>query len=561
MNTLKLQRPWVATTCTATLTAALTAAMSVTLLSACGGGDETPAAGVVTPPQPALTLVGTAATGAAIAGGTVTANCTVGSASGLTAADGSFTLTLDKGQVAPCLLRVAKAGPPAIELYGFAASAGHVNITTLTDTALTRALAASPADVFAGFDAARASAINNALPAAISYVQTQLAAGKLGNVPADLMTLSFVVGDNFDKLLDGVGAAFLGAGHSYADWIAQVKKGADLISIITPAVIAASDITVSPAILALPLTGRLAYLKTAADLAGFSGAHVFGRGFRSAIQTTSNLFPVFSAVAGCKLSIEGSEFVFSAGGQTTRVSMTPYVAVLNGVEFPGSYASVLPRNAYGNSITMTVVSAPDSAGKSNAVRMTIENGVVTDAGAVDGAADTNTSCGASTGGNLSTDRSLDALSLPTALVAALKTSAVAKGGLISQTSKAVTVADLAGFAAAVNFGNGTYTSFNSDFTVKDVTRVSDCKLDIAGGVMRLRSAQAGYDHSFAPGLVTYTYRVNTDDLSFLGRESTDLTAAKITVSIDERTSLPVLTSVEASDLFASKPGALSCPRG
>ena len=557
MNTLKPRYPWVA----AALTVTLTATLSATLLSACGGGDDTPAPVAVMPTPAALTLVGTAATGAAIAGGTVTANCTVGSASGVTAADGSFTLTLDKGQVAPCLLRVAKAGPPAIELYGFAASAGHVNITTLTDTALTRALAASPAEVFAGFDAARASAINNALPAAISYLQTQLAAGKLGAVPADLMTLSFVVGDNFDKLLDNIGAAFLGAGHTYADLIAQVKKGADLISIITPAVVSASDITVSPVILALPLTGRLAYLKTAADLAGFSGSHVFGRGARSAIQTISNLFPVFSTVGECKLSIEGSDFVFSASGQTTRVSMTPYVAVLNGVEYPSSYVLVTPRNAYGNTITMTLVNAPNAAGKSNAVSLTIENGVVTDAGAIDAATGTGTSCGASTGGNLNTDRSLDALSLPTALVSEIKASAVAKGGPISVVSKAVTAADLTGLAVSVNFGNGTYATYNSDFTVKDVTRVSDCRVDIAGGVVRLRSAQAGYDHSFTLNLATYAYQVNTDNLTFTGRESADLTAATTRVSIDERTPVPVLTSVEASDLVGSKPGLLSCPRG
>lgn len=551
MNTLKLQHTWIAAT------------LSASLLSACGGGDDTSAAIAVIPaPTPAaFTLVGTAATGAAIAGGAVTANCTVGSASGVTAADGSFTLNLDKGQVAPCLLRVVKAGPPAVELYGFAATAGRVNITTLTDTALTRALAASPAEVFASFDAARATAINGALPAAITYVQTQLAAGKLGSVPADLMTLSFVVGDNFDKLLDNIAVAFLGAGHTYADWIAQVKKGADLISIITPAVVAASDITVSPTILALPLTGQLTYLKTAADLAGFSGAHVFGRGVRSAIQTTSNLFPAFSAVADCKLSIEGSEFVFSASGQTTRVSMTPYVAMLNGVEYPSSYASVTPRNAYGNTIGVTLVNAPNAAGKSNAVALTIENGVVSDASALDAATGTNTLCGAATGGNLNTDRNLDALSLPTALVADIKASAVAKGGPISQTSKTVTAADLTGLAATVNFGRATYTTFNSDFTVKDVTRVSDCKVEIANGVLRLRSAQASYDRSFSLNLATYTYQVSTDKLAFAGRETADLTAAKASVEIDERTSAPVLTSVEASDLFGSKPGLLSCPRG
>ena len=545
--------------CAATIVAAA-------LLSACGGGNDngTTSVASTTPSAPAtaasFTLAGTAATGAAIAGGAVTANCTVGSASGTTAADGTFTLVFDKGQVAPCLLRVTKAGPPALELYGFAAAAGHVNITTLTDSALTKALAASPAEVFAGFDLARANAINAALPAAITYLQTQLAAASLGSVPADLLTNSFVVGDNFDKLLDGIGAAFLGAGHTYADFIAKVKLGADLINIITPAGLAANDITVSPIILATPLTGQLQYLKTAADLAGFSGSHVFGRGVRSELQTLANPFPPFSPVTGCKLSIEGGDFVFSAGGQTTRVSMTPYVAVVGGVEYPGSYVGASPRSIYGNALQMVLVSAPNSAGKANALFLSIQNGVVTDVAANDGAAGTGTSCGVSTGGNLNTDRGLDVLALPTALVAELKTSAAAMAGLVKVSNKTVSPAEVAGFAASLNLGLGTYATINPDFTVKDVTRVSDCKVEIVSGVVRLSSVQAGFDHSFTVNRATFASQGN-DKLIFVGREGSDLTAPQVTVTIDERTTVPVVTSVESSNFGSSKQAVLSCPRG
>lgn len=542
------------------------------LLSACGGGGDdgasNPAPGTAaTAPgsnpsaATSFTLAGTAATGAAIAGGAVTAHCTVGTANASTAADGTFTLVFDQGQVAPCLLRVTTAGPPAVELYGFAASAGHVDITTLTDSALTRALAASPADVFAGFDLARATAINTALPAAIAYLQSQFSAARLGSVPADLMTASFVVGDTYDKLLDGIGAAFLGAGHTYADFINQVKLGADLITIVTPAAAASTDITPSPVILALPLTGKVQYLKTAADLAGFNGSHVFGRGVRSAVASTTNLLPPFSAVSGCKLAIEGNEFVFSASGQTTRVSMTPFVGMLNGVEYPSSYATVYPRNAYGNTLTMTLVNAPDANGKNNALSMTIENGVVTDAGAIDGPTGTETSCGTSTGGNLNTDRSSDALTLPTALVTELKTSAIAKGGFIGLSDRAVVAADTAGFAAKLNFGRGVYSTYNADFTVKDVLRVTDCKAEIVAGVLRLSSAQAGYDHSFTLDHATFQYQVNADKLLFTGRESADVTSPRATVNIDGRTSVPTVTSIEASSLVGAKLALMACPRG
>jgi hypothetical protein len=328
---------------------ALFAALLITsVLTACGGGDDAaPAAAGVTPVTPvsptpvtpvspapvtpaAFTLTGTAATGAAIAGGAVTANCTVGTASGTTATDGSFTLTLDKGQVAPCLLRVTKAAAPpaaAIDLYGFAAAAGRVNITTLTDTTLTRALAASPADVFATFDAARAAAINTALPAAISYVQAQFTASNLGTVPADLLTASFVIGDYYDKLLDNIAVSFLGAGKTYADFVAVVKKAGDLVTVTTPLPITAADITVSPAVLAQPVSGKLTYLQTAADVAGFSGSHVYGRGLRKNLQTAANLTETYvnTPINDCKFSVDGGNLVLTAGGQTTSVPLTPVV--------------------------------------------------------------------------------------------------------------------------------------------------------------------------------------------------------------------------------------------
>ena len=538
--------------------------LTVGFLGGCGGGDAYTAATTTPPVTPAaLTLTGTAATGAAVAGGQVTAHCVVGTASGLSDAAGVFTLTLDKGQVAPCLLQVTKAGtPPAlsIELYGFAAVAGRVDITTLTDSVLNRALGASPAAAFASFSSAQASSVSAALPAAISYVQAQWTAAALGSVPADLMTANFAIGDVYDKLLDNLGAALLGAGKTYADFIALVKKGADTIPVTTPITLAASDITVSPAILALPLTGKISYLTTAADTAGFAGSHVFGRGVRSAIATLSKPFPAYSLVSGCTLTVDGGDLVFSASGQTTRVSLTPTVVVYQGVSYPSSYASVAPRNAYGNVIGMTLVSAVNAAGKADAIALTIENGVVTDASANDGATATGTACGAGTAGNLNTDRSADLLSLPTDLVAALKTEAVAKG-LLMTVSKAVTAADLTGFAAAVNFGRGVLTTYNSDFTVKDVLRVSDCKTDISNGQLHMSSVQGGYDRSFTLDTANYIYKSNDDQLIFSGRErSGDLTSGSTRIFIDRRTATPFVSRVESTDLINTKI-SLSCPRG
>lgn len=584
--------------------ALLATLLATTLLSACGGGGDAteppatvgtlppvtpvapsppapgpapvpapgpgPAPGPVAPPPAAptsFTLVGTAATGAAVSGGNVTANCTVGSASGVTAADGSFTLTLDKGQVAPCLLRVTKAAVPpaaAVELYGFAAAAGRVNITTLTDTTLTRALAASPADVFASFDAARATAINAALPAAIGYVQAQFAATKLGTVPADLMTTAFVVGDYYDKLLDNMAATFLGAGKTYADWIALVKKAGDLITVTTPLVAASSEITVPAAILALPDTGAPTALKTAADTAGLAGSHVYGRGLRSNLQTLSNPYPTFTTVSDCKVSIEGGDLVVSAGGQTTRVPYAPRLTgSYAGVDYYSVTATVNPRNAFGNFTAVSFVGPLNAKNQADGITLFISNGIVTDVGANDAATGTQTSCGGESGGNLTTDRSLDVLSLPTtSLVADLKAAATAKGLLATET-RAIVAADVAGFAANVNFGRGVFTTYNADLTVKEVTRINDCKVEVKDGKLRMSSAQVAYDHSFP--LVAADYNnsgaFNKDLLQFRGREvASDLTSANTKIVIDRRTATPFVLTVDSSDLTVGK-YLMSCPHG
>lgn len=196
----------------------------------------------------------------------------------------------------------------------------------------------------------------------------------------------------------------------------------------TPLPVTASEITVPAAILALPLTGTPIYLKTAADIAGFARSHVYGRGLRSYIQTATNPYPTYTNVTDCKLSVEGGDLVLSASGQTTRV---PYMPRLSssyaGVDCYSVTASVPPRNAYGNSSYVSFVGPFSATFQADGITIFIANRVVTNVIANDAATSTQTTCGSEAGGKLNTDRSLDVLSLPTALVAALKTTATAKG--------------------------------------------------------------------------------------------------------------------------------------
>jgi hypothetical protein len=78
-------------------------ALAAAVLSACGGGSDTSA---VNPVGTTLTITGVAATGPAIAGKTVEAQCSGGSGSAVSQPDGNYSMPLTSGSL-PCLVRVA----------------------------------------------------------------------------------------------------------------------------------------------------------------------------------------------------------------------------------------------------------------------------------------------------------------------------------------------------------------------------------------------------------------------------------------------------------------------
>ena len=123
----------------------------VSSLAACGGGDETttsvvPPTVVVSPPPPvsyAITLSGTAATGAAIANAPVTTTCSVGTATAQTSADGSYTVKVPAPGEGPCILSVTQNG---VTLRSVANGDGaRANITPLTEMLVSHIAVASGA--------------------------------------------------------------------------------------------------------------------------------------------------------------------------------------------------------------------------------------------------------------------------------------------------------------------------------------------------------------------------------------------------------------------------------
>ena len=175
-------------------------------LAACGGGGGSSDPIVAANP----TITGLAATGAAMANATVTAKCTTGVAvSGKTGTDGTFSIELAGGQAVPCMVQVSNG---TLILHSFAAEAGRINVTPLTELMIGKALGADAASAFAGFDATKGAAIRAGLDAAKSYVKTEMMTLTGAAPSGDILTGVFKIGDADDKVLDNLNTAMVAAG-------------------------------------------------------------------------------------------------------------------------------------------------------------------------------------------------------------------------------------------------------------------------------------------------------------------------------------------------------------
>jgi hypothetical protein len=186
---------------------ALSIALSAALLTACGGGDSAPAA--------TATVSGVAATGAAIASGTVTLKCVSGTTSAATTGtDGSFTVDVTAATL-PCVARVEYKDGAGVtrQLHSVITAAGTANITPLTELLVAKLSNGAAAAAFDSFTAATGRALTAAqIKAAADAVKAYLVT--LGvdvtNFPADPIVTKFTAkngstdGDAIDKLLDAL---------------------------------------------------------------------------------------------------------------------------------------------------------------------------------------------------------------------------------------------------------------------------------------------------------------------------------------------------------------------
>lgn len=213
------------------------AAIQTALLSACGGGGDsgTPATGGTdTPTAAALTLSGTAATGAAIAGGAIDVKCASGSGTTTTNADGTYSISIT-GAALPCVLHVTGGGT---ELYSLAeagsASAVHANITPLSQLIAAQVAGGDPAALFANFDASAQTRLTASNVAAAITSVTAALSGAIDLTGVDPLKDTLVAasagttGNALDQKLDALKAALAAAGVTLADvTTALVASGPD----------------------------------------------------------------------------------------------------------------------------------------------------------------------------------------------------------------------------------------------------------------------------------------------------------------------------------------------
>ena len=221
-------------------------------LSACGGGGGGDDAA---PASLKLTVTGTAATGLAIAGATVTGKCKVGTDTATTLANGSYTLEVTNGQL-PCVLQITNPvdGTKLHTLVLGTANTAVANITPLTEMTTARVLGSEPNVFFAAFNADAAT--QKVTTANIAAAQTAIGLIFTGTINTsgigDFITTPLVAatqssptsGDAQDKLLDvlklKLSTAQIGmittalAGNQTADAIKQTVINLTTTPVIPP---------------------------------------------------------------------------------------------------------------------------------------------------------------------------------------------------------------------------------------------------------------------------------------------------------------------------------------
>lgn len=263
--------------------ARLPAMLLALVLSACGGGSEVASVAALPAALPAASLSGVAATGAPVAGGTVTVQCAAGADAGsTTAANGAWTVDVT-GRSFPCTVKVT-GGSPAGTIYSFALGTGTLNVTPLTDLAFATAAGTDPASWAAAHStnfAASLAALALRLPAAMAALKANLTASGYTVPDGDLFVAAFTAapGDRHDDLLEALKASLADSGHTYSELVASAASaGTGTLAIPFTRYITTAEVASIPKLnsSSLSITGDALTMKTNVTLASAKGAYIGG---------------------------------------------------------------------------------------------------------------------------------------------------------------------------------------------------------------------------------------------------------------------------------------------
>jgi hypothetical protein len=190
-------------------------------LSACGGDADNASPAPVG--ASSIAISGTAAVGAAIAGGAVEVKCASGSGSATTGADGRFSLVIED-VVRPCVLAVTAPGGTTLHSLIDSGTGTEVvaNITPLSELMVATLAGGSPSGFYSNFDSAAQAKLT---PAGVSGARDTVTLALRGVI--DLTGVDPLsdplqaanggnAGNELDQKLDALGAA-LGAAQVTID--------------------------------------------------------------------------------------------------------------------------------------------------------------------------------------------------------------------------------------------------------------------------------------------------------------------------------------------------------
>ncbi|WP_373376705.1 hypothetical protein [Cupriavidus nantongensis] len=211
--------------------------LAAAVLTACGGGggDSAPTAAPT-----ATKITGTAAVGAALGNATVQAKCAAGSGTATTAADGTFTLSIE-GATRPCVLSVKTPDGTTLHsvLEAGTGTTAVANITPLTELVTASLAQGSTTAFFEQFDAAaQAKLTSDGLLSATQAVRLVLTGvvdlGSVDPLKDPLVAANGAnAGNAQDKLLDQLGDRLEASQTTLDELSSAVGANADAAAVQT----------------------------------------------------------------------------------------------------------------------------------------------------------------------------------------------------------------------------------------------------------------------------------------------------------------------------------------